>query len=185
MTASISPRERTAIQPERAPIQTQSRTVVPNVVTCRRRRAMTCSHRVPDGLLRGTGVGAGAGLDLPADPSRNCTGETLRRPPGEHEPAAASRPTVHPPPEVSTPADGDVTIAHDGHSRCRNAGSNADPDGGSSMARSTEFVCQSGGVASNSSRAGSRTRARSSASVRMFFAPRARTRVRFMPSYGR
>ena len=49
---------------------------------------------------------------LGTHPSRNCSGDPLRGPPSEHEPTAASRSAVDPPPKMSAPTDDYTTTAH-------------------------------------------------------------------------
>jgi hypothetical protein len=71
----------------------------------RRQHSLT-TWRTVDGTIPVVGLGA------PADPSRHCLGDPLRRPPREHEPVAASRSAVHPPPRVPASTDNHATFAH-------------------------------------------------------------------------
>jgi hypothetical protein len=71
----------------------------------RRQHSLTTGGPV-DGTIAVVGLGA------PADPSRHCSGDPLRGPPREHEPAAASRSAVHPPPIVPASTDNHATFAH-------------------------------------------------------------------------
>jgi Mycothiol maleylpyruvate isomerase N-terminal domain len=100
---------------------------------------------------RGGPVGtiAVVGLGAPADPSRHCSGDPLRGPPREHEPVAASRSAVHPPPRVPASTDNHATFAHvslrtrSGHTFAqmlgRRAGGDAlDPAVGDSVRRDRE-----------------------------------------------
>jgi hypothetical protein len=71
----------------------------------RRQHLLTTGGPV-DGTIAVVGLGA------PADPSRHSSGDPLRGPPREHEPAAASRSAVHPPPIVPASTDNHATFAH-------------------------------------------------------------------------